>query len=210
MRAAWRWLALIAPCLLLPAPPRFLHLSHKLDPSLLDRARDAIARSEYEARPNAHGLQAPNRANGLRTYFTSDGVSVQVRGGLGAPQLLDLSLSGVGRGARLAKVMPGEVTHEGARVEIRGPGLAEWYVNSPAGLEQGFTVQNRPEGDGALALELRFAKARATAHGAAELVFQAANGRSLRFGELRAQDAQGRALDARFELAGDEIGRAHV
>jgi len=217
MRASCGWLALILPCLLLPGAPQLARPSPPgqtahghADPGLVERAREAIARSEYEARPNPRGLQAPNRANGIRTYFQPDGVSVRVRGGLDAPQLLDLSLDGVGRvngvsrGDRLAKVTPGALTHEGARVEIHRPGLTEWYLNSPAGLEQGFTVEKRPEGDGALVLELRFANATATAIGAGELRFHAANGRSLRFGELHAEDARGRALEARFALPGAE------
>ena len=207
MRASRTWLALVLPCLLLPGTPRLARVARPMraappDESLVARARDAVAASEYEARPNAHGLQAPNRANGLRTYFAPDGVSLHDRGNAEAPALLDLSLSDVGRADRLAKVAAGELAHDGARVEIRRPGLAEWYVNSLAGLEQGFTVERRPPGDGALVLELHFAGATATAQGDGELLFHAATGRSLRLGALRAQDAQGRRLDARFELAG--------
>jgi len=211
MRALRRWLAPLSLCLLLPAAPQGKPgRVHPLDPGLVERAREAIARSEYEARASALGLQAPNRANGLRTYFAPEGVSLHDRARADAPPLLDLTLVGVGRPRRLAKITPGEVTHSGARVEIRRPGLAEWYVNSPAGLEQGFTVEKRPEGDGALELELRFANAAATATGAAELLFQASSGRSLRLSALRASDALGHPLDARLELAGGDRIRITV
>jgi len=211
MHALRTWLGLLPLCLVLPATSHLKPArAAKPDESLVERAREAIARSEYEARPNARGLQAPNRANGLRTYFAPDGVSIRTRGGLDAPALLDLSLSRVGRPDRLAQVTPGEVTHDGARVEIRRPALTEWYVNSEAGLEEGFTVEKRPEGNGAFVLELRFANAAVAASGDGELLFQAASGRTLRFSALRAHDAQERALDARFELSGSDRVRLVV
>jgi len=201
------WLSLLLPCLLLPSaaqlgrPARSVGV-RRLDDGLIERAREAVAASEYEVRANARGLQAPNRANGLRTYFAPAGVSLHDRANADAPPLLDLSLSGVGRSERLASVLPGEVTHDRARVEIHRPGLDEWYVNSPAGLEQGFTVEKRPEGEGDLVLELRFADATAVEDGGGAVLFHTATGRSLRCGALRAQDARDHPLTARFELAG--------
>jgi hypothetical protein len=40
----------------------------------------------------------------------------------------------------------------GRRVEYRRDGIIEWYVNDERGLEQGFTVEERPVGEGALQL----------------------------------------------------------
>ena len=56
--------------------------------------------------------------------------------GAGQPRALALTLSRVGRGKALARIPAGEISHEGARVEIRHPRVLEWYDNSDAGLEQ--------------------------------------------------------------------------
>ena len=119
----------------------------------------------------------------------------------GSPELLRLSLSGVGRGEMLAAAAPGEevVAHD-SRVEIRRPGLVEWYVNSEAGLEQGFTLDERPDGEGPLVLKVAVAGAQAFAFGDAVLL-ETENGRHLRYGKLAVVDAERRPVRARFEVA---------
>jgi hypothetical protein len=164
----------------------------------------ALARREYEASANAGGLQAPNRAHDLRTYFDARGIRVHDRTAAGSPELLALTLSSVGRGGELAAVPSGEVSHDGARVEIRRPGLTEWYENSEAGLEQGFTLAERPGGAGGLVLGLAVANASASLSGD-EVVFRSSGGRQLRYGALRAVDSAGSALPARFEVASEEL-----
>jgi hypothetical protein len=162
-------------------------------------AQREIAAREYRVSRSAAGLQAPNRAHNLRTYFEPTGIRVHDRTAPGSPELLALRLAGVGRGGSLAPVEAGTIASEGARIEIRRPGLVEWYLNSPAGLEQGFTLAERPEGAGPLVLELAAAGAAATAEGDA-IIFANSSGRRLRYGELRVSDAAGRAVAARFEL----------
>ena len=114
-----------------------------------------ISAREYEARPADGGLQAPNRAHDLRVWFEPTGVRVHGRTAPARPRLVDLRLARLGREPGLEPALPGELTSRGARVEIRRPGVLEWYVNSPAGLEQGFTLAERPPGPGPLVLELR-------------------------------------------------------
>ncbi len=168
--------------------------------SLQRRLEDAIAAREYEATENGQGLQAPNRANGLRTYFDSSGVRVVDRTAADSPELARLTLAGVGRGAALARVAPGELSHDAARVEIRRAGLTEWYENKPEGLEQGFTVETRPEGSGAFALELAISGADISLSDD-QIFLRARSGRHLRYGDLRSEDARGRVLPAHLELA---------
>jgi hypothetical protein len=168
------------------------------DAGFLAAAARHIAEREYRARPNGAGLQAPNRRHNLRTYFEPTGVRVHDRTAPGEPRLLGLELAGVGRGENLLAVPAGRVASDGAFVEIRRPDLVEWYRNSPEGLEQGFTLARRPEGEGALVLELALSGSRARLAGA-ELRLETPTGRRLAYGALAARDADGRALAARFE-----------
>jgi hypothetical protein len=105
----------------------------------LSRIERTIADREYRASYNDRGLQAPNRAHDLRTYFDEAGIRVHERNAMDGPELFSLELVATGRGKRRTPVQPGELAHEGARVEIRRSGMVEWYENSRAGLEQGFT-----------------------------------------------------------------------
>ena len=126
-----------------------------------------------------------------------------------SPELLRLSLAGVGRGAALERVEPGEIVRdedERSRVWIRRSGIVEWYENSSAGLEQGFALSARPAGEGPLVLELAVAGARLSLRGDA-VMFEIGS-RKLRYGELAASDAGGMPLAARFELA--SAGRLRI
>ena len=158
-----------------------------------------IAQREYWASENGEGLQAPNRVHNLRTYFEPTGIRVHDRTRAGSPELLALQLTGVGRGETLARLGPGEVSSEGAHVEIQRPGLLEWYENTPSGLEQGFTLHERPAGEGPLVLELAVAGGEAALHGDA-VVFKTATGRRLRYSKLVATDANGSQLLAHMEV----------
>jgi len=176
------------------------------DADWLARARQHISELEYRASRNAQGLQAPNRAHGLRTYFSGSGIQVQTRDAA-SRDLAQLKLHGVGREGGLAPVPEGIVSGRGARVEIRRPGLLEWYENSPQGLEQGFTLLRRPEGEGALVLELDVGAASASLRGG-QVWLTAPTGRRLAYGKLAVTDAGGRALSARLELA--SAGRVRI
>jgi cysteine-rich repeat protein len=176
----------------------------------LPAARRSIAAREYEASPAAGGLQAPNRAHSLRTWFEPTGIRVHDRSAAGAPRLAELRMAGFGRsGAPLAALAPGAVSSAGTRVEIRRPGLVEWYVNGPAGLEQGFTLEARPPGEGALQLELHVAHAKAKQRGDS-VVLASHAGRRLDYGHLAVRDAMGSALPARLETPAESRVRITV
>ncbi len=157
------------------------------------------AQREYHASHGRAGLQAANRAQSLRTTFEASGIRVHDPARPDAPELLSLSLTGIGRRDALAVIEPGEVTSSGARVEIRREGLVEWYLNSASGLEQGFTLAERPAGDGPLVLELALRGATATQGGEA-LSLVSASGRRLHYGGLVAVDAAGLEIVARLSV----------
>jgi len=184
-----------------PSPPQVG------DSDWLSRARKGLAEREYAASENGEGLQAPNRRHNLRTYFDASGIRVRDRVARESPELLGLTLVGVGRGGPLMPVVPGELVAEGARIEIRRPGLVEWYVNSPTGLEQGFTLLERPMGQGALLLELAVAGARASLRGE-RVIFATLAGRRLAYGKLAVVDARGRNLPAHLEAP--DTGRLRI
>jgi len=163
------------------------------------RVQQRLAEREYHTSTNDAGLQAPNRVHNLRTYFEPSGIRVHDRTAAGSPQLLGLSLVGLGRGDDLTPVSPGEVTSDGSRVEINRPDLVEWYSNSTLGLEQGFTLAARPQGRGELAFELAVEHARAMLRGE-QVIFTTAAGRRLAYDKLVVVDATGQNIAARLEV----------
>ncbi len=168
-----------------PAPP---------DPMV--EAERSIAQREYEATDSGKGLQAPNRAHGLRTYFDATGARVVDRED-DATGLARLRTVGVGRD-ELRPVSPGEVVADGSRVEVRRPGLVEWYENSERGLEQGWTIAEPPDGDGPLAIEVDFGDATVRVDANIATVVSPNRGR-LDYGGLAASDAGGSTLAVRME-----------
>ncbi len=159
--------------------------------------RHHITRREYRASENASGLQAPNRRHALRTYFEPKGIRVVDRVADGSPLLLALQLKQMGREKSLTPVLPGDVVNNGARVEIRRGSLIEWYVNSPAGLEQGFTLSMRAAGDGPLVLDFSLQGAEVLASGESVRIFTP-TGRRFIYGQLKAVDARGTPLPAQL------------
>ncbi len=177
--------------------------------SWVSGVRGSLARREYEATAvTGHdGLQAPNRAQNLRTYFTSGGIRVEPRRQTAAEPAWSAAwtLRGVGRGAAVRVSEPVMPQSLGAIVQYVRPGVHEWYVNAAEGVEQGFTLAARPDGSGELALELAVAGTGVTPRLSREgdaLDFLLPGGaRALRYAGLAVRDADGIALPARLEFA---------
>jgi hypothetical protein len=102
----------------------------------------------------------------------------------------------------------GEVTQvreDGGRISyVRGEGLTEWFVNDTRGLEQGWTLARRPEHaglDGPIRLQLAVRgslRPRVSAEGASVAFLSEAGGTALTYGGLKAWDADGKTVQARF------------
>src|SRR5687767_10459061 len=97
----------------------------------LAEAQRELAQREYRASTNETGLQAPNRAQGFRTYFDSDGIHVVARSATGEP-LGTIALSGVGRERKgevrgFRALGPAEVARDAARIALRWPGVDARY-----------------------------------------------------------------------------------
>lgn len=111
-----------------------------------------IRRMEYEASETEAGLQAPNRRHNLRTYFRPDGIDIRQRVGAGSAWRFTWRTLTWGRPGRMAALDRTSPIANGARVTyVRGP-LDEWYVNGESGIEQGFTIRERPDGSGPLVI----------------------------------------------------------
>jgi len=165
-----------------------------------------ILQKEYEASRNNAGLQAPNRAHNIRTYFSKKGIQVVDRTAPGSPQLLRLTLTGFGRGEYLqdAAVSHSALYHEGNRVELRRKKLTEWFVNRPQGLEHGFDIFQKPGGKGELRLAIQVNASKAAIK-EGRVTFSSPGGRMLKYDKLKAVDASGNILSSRFQMEHNNI-----
>ena len=164
-------------------------------------AQEELAQREYHASRNSKGLQAPNRAHNLRTYFDENGIGVEERTAKESLELLRLTYSHIGRDISVVKTesKKTEITNSGNRVELKHEGITEWFINSSKGLEHGFTIEKRPQGDGELKLSMKVSSAEAKLVGE-HIIFEASTGRKLEYGALHVEDANGKVVDAAFEV----------
>ena len=128
------------------------------DSSWLAEAQRELAQREYRASTNDIGLQAPNRAQGFRTYFDGQGIQLVARSA-GSEPLAAVALVGVGRerGGRVQDFRAlglAEVAPDNSRVTLRWPGISADYDNRSDGLHQAITLQRRRSGSGHLSVAL--------------------------------------------------------
>ena len=96
--------------------------------------------STYSLTSAQSGFYAKNHANDLIVTFTDTGPTIS-----NTTWHWSLTLTRWGRSKSLMKTPPSTMTAAGSRMDYnRGASLSEWYINTPWGLEQGFTVHNKP------------------------------------------------------------------
>jgi hypothetical protein len=175
----------------------------QLDPAAQLPISQAIGAAEpayrAHATPGAVSLATPAQA--MSANLTAAGVTVAS----GALRVgLDLTAAGSPRAlTRTPQVAP---TASGNRVLYQRGAVREWYVNGPAGIEQGFTVPSAPAGSGPLTLSLALSgnsHARLTPAGSID--FAGPGGSSLNYGELTATDALGHRLSSHLALSGGSV-----
>jgi hypothetical protein len=166
----------------------------------------ALARDDraYEVRPSGSGFATQNPVQRPNARFDRSGVVVAARGGR-----LGLRLAGAGYGSALHPVGGAAPRAAGDRVAFARGNLAEWYVNGPLGLEQGFTIANALAGQVAGPLTLSLALSGNTRASLAEdgksVTLERGGKTVLRYTGLRATDARGRSLRAWLELQGGRL-----
>jgi hypothetical protein len=185
---------------------------------LYDSLQEALATARYGVYPEPPQLgswQAENPAQQMRARFTPEGVQVEAKHSNGPLRRIGMKLRSVGYGERPIGVSAARPTTSGSRIEYRrslvgndsaAGAITEWYVNTAAGLEQGFTLESTPgeRRDGerlrvVLALEGDL-RAQAVDGGKALEFKDDAGQRVLRYDHLVVWDAGGRELEARMEV----------
>lgn len=196
-----------------------------LAPGMYASLGEAVQAARYNVRAvseaGRNAVMATNPANSLRAVFTPEQVQVQAASACQQPWQFGLKLKGYGYGTQLHEVTAGEISTQNNRVEIKRAlatsqsaiqtppsAITEWYANTPKGIEQGFTIQERPRQNQAASLRIVMEmqgewKAKLEANGQALTLHN--NTTALRYDQLHTFDATGRELASRMELAGTEL-----
>jgi FG-GAP repeat len=160
--------------------------------------------SSVALRSSAVSLRGRNRAQGFSLGFAALGVQVAASSGR-----LGLGLRAIGYGQALGSLSAVAPTADANRVVYARPGVSEWYVNGPVGLEQGFSISRAPVGSrtGPLTLSLALSDDMqgVLARDHQSVAFSGRGGPMLRYGSLSARDANGRTLGAWLALEGDRL-----
>jgi len=201
---------LLLSCLLIaaPVPTPVSDTVEGVDADWWSRVREELVAGEYAPeRSEAGTLRAPNRAHNLRMEWNADGLALSPRVE-GQDWRWHWRLAEWGRGERLNPPVRVEPSVDCFRVSYDRGGIVEWYENGASGLEQGFTLNERPAGDGDLLLRGALGgdlDGRLVRDGDA-ICFRDADGvLRLRYDKLIAWDASGRELPGRMELAAGDI-----
>jgi FG-GAP repeat len=180
-------------------------------PSWWREAQLGMQLQEYEIGRSDKGLQAPNRAQNLRTCFFKDGIEVMSRITPSPVASWRFTWRTTWFGRENHRLPVGAATQQfsGARVNYAySCGLCEWYVNRPEGIEQGFRIESSPEGEGRVVVggvypeELR---AELSADGQTIEFMDQAGVPVIHYAELYVQDRDGRILPSTLAVSEGEI-----
>lgn len=195
-----------------PTPPSVANL---VAPSPMASLRAAyVTAVQRDADPSyqafseaASGLRFDSAAQQLVTRLTSQSVQVEHRSGA----RVDFALRTIDCARSETATENVAPSAHGNRVEYARPGLREWYVNGPLGVEQGFVIEapaRRASCAGHLALRVELSgKLRpvlAADRSYIELRTDAGQP-VMRYQDLYAQDATGRALPTGLALNGTQV-----
>lgn len=192
-------------------------------------AMQADASPEYRLQNQGAEIRAQNPGQQLSAVATRGRTGLHLQGttGRGAgtdrrqperqpERQVDLALSGFGCEGTVRDVGGATLQARDNRLEFQRPGLSEWYVNGPLGIEQGFTVASRPDCGAGSGADLRFEVSvgegvtpslhgNGDAAGSYVELADAKSGRWLRYSDVFAKDASGRALPTRLAVEDGRI-----
>jgi hypothetical protein len=168
----------------------------------MTEAQQNIAEREYEFSTNEQGLQAPNRAQGFRSYFDGDGLRMVSRSAedeiLAAIQLTSIGREGSGESLGNAEVIP-----DGKQVQLEWSGVTLLYDNQPEGLYQSISVEQPPAGSGALELEFAVADSATLIEG--EEIWLGGNGTAVRLSSFQAEDSIGQVMPVTVSTSAGKV-----
>ena len=163
----------------------------------------------YALSASGGGYAVSNAAN--QYTATVDAGGLQVSTGADA---WSLTVQGIGYGDSLQALGTATSTAAANRVEYDYGGVSQWFVNGPLGLQQGFTVDQRPSGgDAGAPLTVGLAlggdlTATADPGGTSVTLVRADGGSALSYGGLIAYDATGRAVPAQLSVTTTAAGQS--
>ena len=177
----------------------------------LERAIALVKQQEageaYRIQASGDGFVAGNPAAGLSARFDSGMVRVA---GEDAAWQVELRLTRWGRDGKVRAVVAAAASTERNKITLaRGADLQEWYLNGPLGLEQGFTINKRPAGNGPLVLEMAVGGTLEPrlAEDAMSVTLHNLQGEAVAsYKDLWVVDSAGQSLPARLTLAGATLG----
>src|SRR5262245_5117687 len=177
------------------------------------RMVEEIRRSEYRLSELAPGVfTAPNRSQELRMRVNEKGLEVFPRSadvsGVGARWRVSLRTRSFGRLDDARPLARATVSAREDRAELEHGLLLEWFENGEGGIEQGWTIAARPAGTEPLAIGLAVAgdlSLRIEEGARSGVLVDSGGAAVLRYRDLRAFDATGRALEARLEPSPDGV-----
>ncbi len=171
-----------------------------------DQVPEGLAKSDWQSIRAAHeagrhafqpvgdGWQARNPGQQWLTQFEGQGFTVTPDAG---GWTWGLELAGYGK--------PTGAWQEGGKISYaRADGLTEWFINDTRGLEQGWTLTQRPvragpSGPVRLDLTVRGGlRPQISPEGASVAFLNESGGAALTYGGLKAWDADGKTVQARF------------
>ncbi len=158
----------------------------------------------YALKSAGAGFEATNPMQNLSARFDNQGIEVHH-----GNTMWKMSVHAYGRGEILPTLQSTRPTVQANRIEYRRGALTEWYVNGPAGLEQGFTVSRAPGNSAAGPLTISTGVAgdleAALDPSGRSLSLSDHHSVNLQYAGLTAHDADGRELRAWMELRGDTL-----
>ncbi len=194
----------VAACYFLPALPALgQEASDAAAPN--GTPTTTLALEEYQFAAEEQRYAAPNRMQGFGATIDAAGVTITSRDRGDDAYQFSIELAGFSRGTTFEAAASGRLNAEAARSVIARDRSEEWFVNTPDGLEHGFTLDRAllPDSSDPLRVELRFA---GTLHprmqGPASLALVDDRAKTvLWYRDLRVWDARQQAMPARFRLA---------
>jgi FG-GAP repeat len=176
---------------------------------LPDEAQSSISATlgrdlpEYCAKAAGEDFVTENPQQHLSAQFGVGGVRVRQGSASWAT-----SVSAYGYGDRLHTVPSTVPIAQQNRVEYRRGPLTEWYVNGPAGLEQGFSLSRRPEGQSMQPLTIALAMSgdmKATLGADKASLTLTGSQKEIVYTALSARDSAGSELPVWLDLEKDQL-----